>query len=95
MSLLGALRRMTNAGVQRVAATCTSCHAHTPSATAIDGGPCDFIWVTTEDATVTGTLADGEAFTTPALRSRMFNAFSFATITAVSAGSVYVGWYAK
>ena len=94
-TMQSALRRMTGSGVHRMAATITSMRAHTPSATAITDGPCDAVWVTTDDATLTGTMADGESITTPALPSRQWVPISMATISACSAGSVYVGWYSR
>lgn len=72
----------------------------TPGVGAIDasGVPCDAVWVDTDAATVTGKQADNQgaaATATPALPSGRWVEFSFYTITAVSSGNVWAGWYRK
>jgi len=82
-------------GCEKVDGTLADWGAHTPSGTAIADGPCHAIWVTDDDAVVTGTSAGGTTGDTPALPKQQWIPMSFGTITNVSAGSVYIGWYRK
>ena len=90
--LAGVLKRFTAGGSARVSATITTMRQHTSGA--ITDGPCDAVWVTTDTATITGTMADGEAITTPALPNKQWIPISLTSAT-VSTGDIYVGWYSR
>jgi len=67
---------------------------YTPAGTAIPGGPCDGVLVSTDGATLTVELAEdsGAPITVP-LAANMWHPMCCAKITAISGGSVWAGWY--
>lgn len=70
--------------------------AYTPADVALPLGPCDCVWVTVADATVTGIMADGTtSYTTPALPKQTWVPDAFKRITAVSSGAVHIGYMRK
>lgn len=85
-----------NAGVPKIDGVLRDFGAYTPDPNDVPNGPCDCVWVDTDDATITGISADGTTSqTTQALPNKQWVAMSFKRITAVSAGNVYIGWYKK
>jgi hypothetical protein len=90
------IQQANDAGVSKVDGVLRDWEAYTPDPADIPNGPCDAVWVSTDDATITGISADGSVSqTTPALPNKAWVAMSFSRITAVSAGTLYIGWYKK
>lgn len=81
----------------KVSQTITHFRPYTPSADLIPEGPCDAILIGTAAATVTGTSADDPAMSVATMPyvAAEWHHVSYSKITAVSAGTIWIGWYRK